>query len=99
MGRPWFAPKAYGYGFNPVTWEGWLVTLVFVLLVIATTGYLNPDGRILHLFGADRVPLLRDLRPNIFEVIVALLVEIAAFLAIGRWKCSGPWTWRDGSTS
>jgi hypothetical protein len=98
-GRPWFAPKAYGYGFNPVTWEGWLATLLFVLLVVLTSGYLTADPRALHLFGLDRIPLLRDLRPNTFEVIGALVAEIAGFLVIGRLKCSGPWKWRDGSAS
>jgi hypothetical protein len=21
--RPWFGPKSYGWGFAPITWEGW----------------------------------------------------------------------------
>jgi hypothetical protein len=96
MFRPWFAPKAYGYGFTPITWEGWLATLVFVLLVVVTTGYLTPDPRLLHLLRLDRMPLLRELRPNTFEVMAALCVEIFAFLALGWWKCSGPWMWRNG---
>jgi len=23
----WFAPKRIGYGWRPVTWQGWLITL------------------------------------------------------------------------
>jgi len=95
MSRAWFAPKDIGYGATPITWEGWLVTLLFVLLVVLTVGYLTPDPRVLHLVGLDRVPLLRDLRPNVFEVIAALVVEIFAMLAVARWKSSGPWGWRD----
>ncbi|MEG3145644.1 hypothetical protein U1839_13360 [Sphingomonas sp. RT2P30] len=26
----WFAPKRFGYGATPVTWQGWAVTLGFV---------------------------------------------------------------------
>lgn len=25
----WFAPKRFGYGATPVTWQGWVVTLGF----------------------------------------------------------------------
>lgn len=32
----WFAPKRYGYGSGPpISWQGWAVTIGFVLLVIA----------------------------------------------------------------
>lgn len=31
----WFKRKLYGWGWTPVTWEGWLVTLVYVGLVAA----------------------------------------------------------------
>jgi hypothetical protein len=34
-GPEWFAPKRYGYGATPVTWQGWALTLGFVLLMIA----------------------------------------------------------------
>ncbi len=29
----WFKNKRYGWGWVPVTWQGWLVTLAYVLLV------------------------------------------------------------------
>ena len=28
----WFAPKAYGLGAVPATWQGWLATALFVLV-------------------------------------------------------------------
>jgi hypothetical protein len=35
-GPEWFAPKRYGYGAGPpITWQGWAVTIGFVLVVIA----------------------------------------------------------------
>jgi hypothetical protein len=34
--RPWFGPKRYsGWGWTPVSWQGWAVTLVFLVVVIA----------------------------------------------------------------
>lgn len=34
--RPWFGPKRYfGWGWTPVTWEGWAVTAIFLVIVIA----------------------------------------------------------------
>ncbi len=32
--RPWFGPKDYaGWGWRPVTWQGWLVTAAFIAVV------------------------------------------------------------------
>ncbi|MDE0538183.1 MAG: hypothetical protein OXH94_05575 [Rhodospirillales bacterium] len=33
--RYWFTAKEYGWGWSPATWEGWTVTGVFVLSVVA----------------------------------------------------------------
>ena len=32
--RPWFGPKRRGIGWTPVTWEGWLVTLCSMVIVV-----------------------------------------------------------------
>jgi len=32
---PWFGRKRIGWGLRPVTWQGWLVTIVFAGGVIA----------------------------------------------------------------
>lgn len=37
----WFAPKRYGYGATPNTWQGWAMLAVFVLLITAV-GLLIP---------------------------------------------------------
>ena len=31
----WFKRKLYGWGWTPVTWQGWTLTLAYVILVIA----------------------------------------------------------------
>jgi len=33
----WFAPKRIGYGWRPVTWQGWLVTFVTAAVIVALT--------------------------------------------------------------
>jgi bacteriorhodopsin len=36
-GPEWFAPKRYGYGSTPVTWQGWALTFGFVLITMGLT--------------------------------------------------------------
>lgn len=33
-GPEWFAPKRYGFGATPVTWQGWALTFGFVAITI-----------------------------------------------------------------
>jgi hypothetical protein len=40
--RAWFGPRLLGWGWTPVSWEGYTVTLVAVVLIV-TTGTLY-DG-------------------------------------------------------
>ena len=35
--HPWFGPKRIGWGWRPVSWEGWLATFVSVGVVIAAS--------------------------------------------------------------
>ncbi len=30
----WFKAKTYGYGWYPCSWHGWLVTVLYVLLIL-----------------------------------------------------------------
>jgi hypothetical protein len=41
-GPEWFAPKRYGYGSGmPISWQGWAVTIGFVLFVTAISLWLS----------------------------------------------------------
>lgn len=31
----WFRPKLYGYGFFPISWEGWFLTFLLAVLIIS----------------------------------------------------------------
>jgi hypothetical protein len=34
-GRPWFGPRRYGWGLKPASWQGWVLTGVYVAAVFA----------------------------------------------------------------
>ncbi len=31
---PWFGPKILGWGWRPIAWQGWLITLLLVVLLV-----------------------------------------------------------------
>lgn len=35
--EPWFGPKRIGWGWRPLTWQGWLSTFIFVGLVVGVS--------------------------------------------------------------
>lgn len=37
----WFVPKKYGFGARPNSWQGWLATILFCLIIAAATQFLN----------------------------------------------------------
>lgn len=40
----WFAPKAYGIGATPATWQGWALTAGFCVIIIALAALIDsPD--------------------------------------------------------
>jgi hypothetical protein len=80
--RFWFKPKQYGYGATPVTWEGWALTLLIVVLIAAASGYLFGGGAP----GAMAIV--------IWALVVAAI--IAGSVQVVRSKTEGSWGWRWG---
>jgi len=39
----WFRAKRYGWGWYPITWQGWLVTLVYIMLIIVSVNLIKND--------------------------------------------------------
>ena len=81
-GKPWFAPKRYGYGSVPVTWEGWAALAGFVALLVAGKGalvWLLPKSPLRHGLG--------------IAVPVALAI---GFVILVRAKTEGGMRWRWG---
>jgi hypothetical protein len=62
-GPEWFAPKRYGYGATPISWQGWALTIGFVLIALGLGLTL---GRRPLQFFAILVPLM-----VVFTVITA----------------------------
>lgn len=84
--KPWFAPKAYGYGAYPVTIEGWAV-LALSLLGFGLSAWfflLRPtDAGVLGL-------------GHVAGLVIAIAAVAAALVTVARAKSSAPWRWRNG---
>lgn len=51
---PWFGPKRLGWGWRPLTWQGWLLSLLLVALLLGARWGL---GTSMPAFGAMTVIL------------------------------------------
>jgi hypothetical protein len=87
--EPWFRAKAYGYGWVPASWQGWLVTMAFMVLILATAMLFSPATHgtpqamamvhsIRHATGVDTLTL----NPFLFYGLLA--VEAVAFILVAR---------------
>jgi hypothetical protein len=84
MKRKWFKNKTYGYGLTPSTWQGWLVTLIYVSLLLAY--FIKVDrGQ-----ESDLASLIA------YSPIFAVLT--LAFVFLARWT-GEPMEWRWGRKS
>jgi O-antigen/teichoic acid export membrane protein len=77
----WFRPKRYGYGATPISWEGWAVMAVGVVVIAASTLMLVRHTALDQWF---------------WVAIVVDVVTIVALLAVSRRKTDGEWRWRWG---
>lgn len=82
--RYWFAPKQYGIGYSPASWEGWLATALFIGLMVGSNHLLRflMAG---HSFGQ-----------LLMVVALALIVEISLFLWLVASRTEGSLRWRWG---
>lgn len=49
----WFKRKVYGWGWVPVTWQGWAVTLLYLVIIIAmafTIDEQSPPNEVMFTF-------------------------------------------------
>ncbi len=85
--RFWFKPKRYGYGATPVTWEGWLVMVLALAIILGTTWALLPEIAALN---AGRITA------GAVAWLVVLFATVMALTIITRRKTDGEWRWRSG---
>ena len=83
MPKKWFVPKSYGWGLVPTSWEGWLVTVIFISLILAS-GYLN------HLFQPELMSQL-DFINYLFDLVLLIIALI--YFCIPRTEGKVQWNW------
>lgn len=82
MGKPWFAPKQFGYGSGlPISWEGWMVLIGFFAALFA----------LLHFSQALLPP-----RDALLARIIGIAVLVTILVIVARAKTEGGWRWRNG---
>jgi len=82
----WFRPKRYGYGFTPISWEGWVVTGVLLILVL-TSAYAN------NVF--TDTPLVQDWLRFLLDVVILSMLFALQF----ERKTKGELKWHRGRNS
>lgn len=50
--RPWFGPKRFGWGWTPISWEGWLVTAFVLAVTIAASVAFGRSAVTFYVTGA-----------------------------------------------
>ena len=56
--HPWFGPKRIGWGWRPVSWEGWLATALCAAAVIASGIVFNGTATFVYVTLAAVTALL-----------------------------------------
>jgi hypothetical protein len=82
MPRYWFRQKRFGYGATPNTWQGWVFTIMGVLLIS------------LLAFGADFV---RDNGQRVLLIAIGMPLVLVPFVLVAHAKTEGGWRWRAGN--
>jgi MFS superfamily sulfate permease-like transporter len=59
--RHWFGPKLFGWGWRPITWQGWLITLLLITVLYINTRYVPTK--------------LERLSANVVAIIVFVVVS------------------------
>ena len=79
----WFKRKSYGWGWTPVTWQGWASTLLYVLLLVAfglTLDETSPPNKI------------------VFTFVLPIVLLTIAFIRLAYKKGEKPrWQWGNDS--
>jgi uncharacterized membrane protein YhaH (DUF805 family) len=79
----WFKRKLYGWGWAPATWEGWMVLLVYVALLVALVVTREKD-----------IPGNPDSGSNILTFAIPVIVLTILVITICYWKGEKPkWQW------
>ncbi len=78
MTKKWFIAKTYGWGWVPVTWQGWAVTILYIALIVRS-------GRQLEGATGSGANIL----PFTIQVLLATIVLLGICYLTGekpRWR-------------
>lgn len=77
--RLWFKRKLYGWGWTPATWQGWGVTLLYIILVLMVA------------FSVDENSATHEL---VFKFFIPLVILSVTFFRIAYTMGEKPrWQW------
>ena len=88
MTKYWFKPKTYGYGFYPITWQGWLATLALLVALFAsayTNGFFD--------LTEDSVLPVKDGVRYLLDIFII----VSVFTALCKDKVDGGLQWKWGN--
>jgi hypothetical protein len=80
--RYWFRQKTHGFGATPTTWEGWLASLVFLVVVLG--------------MNAAIIVLAPTNRAAAAYFVAGVIIVIVLFCVFAAAKTEGGWRWRWG---
>jgi hypothetical protein len=80
-GEFWFRPHTFGYGATPVTWEGWAVVAVYLVVMAAIATMVARSRNGFRAWAAWSV---------------AIMVATSALILVSWSKTDGAWQWRWG---
>jgi hypothetical protein len=82
MPTAWFTPKRFGYGATPTTWQGWIASTVFAVVLSA--------------LALTLVVLTRSGAAPIYVVgcLGLMATAVVGFVRFARARTDGEWRWR-----
>ena len=79
----WFKAKLYGWGWTPAKWQGWVVILIYVILILT-----------LVILREDTIPGNPDSGSNFLVLGLPVIVLTALFIFIAYKRGEKPkWQW------
>ncbi|MCA9366439.1 hypothetical protein KC722_02560 [Candidatus Kaiserbacteria bacterium] len=66
--RYWFKRKLFGWGWTPVTWQGWLVTLSVVVAILLNAFCRNLEAM------TDREALTQIVAPSLLLAVLLIVI-------------------------
>lgn len=88
MTKLWFKAKRYGWGWYPVTWQGWSITLVYAVLLALEVGRLSN-----YVIGHQGEPFFALVMPVLFHVLWAgFLIGSLLYICIKTGE-KPEWNW------